>query len=430
MLRVLQDTQTVAASDCPVEVGNFLYTVGPVLLLAVLAAGLLSNNGEPIERRVTTLGTTCLAFFVYWFVSTEIVDQAELDTTKTEWLDVFRPITNSSGLAPYLKDPQNPNFFESILDTCIEYAYVFDGVVGLLFAGSLVKLGQDGDTVSVNPLKSFLDTPRVWTVVSLVIAFVHLPGVFAGDIIFGLQVIVAILASDVIHGLFGDIGKGVDAVLNFIPGLGDTSTLENRTHALLHLVLMVAGSLGNVAVDDNGKVANVFTPSVLAAATHYVAHSLDGDANSQLQSAVQLVPWLVQASIVADGLCNGDTFDAAQCSACGSRYETIVNLLSSLPWPSWISGAGLTFGAVASAGAVTDLIGGGATPEFADNELKQDYADGANREGETRGDGRVVNADKIRVKLCANANGSAIATTTLKLPTVSEITAATARDQP
>lgn len=408
MLRILQDTQTAAAAACPVEVGTFLYTVGPVLLLAVLAAGLLSNNGDSIERRVSTLGTACLAFFVYWFVSTELVDQAEIDTADTEWLDIFRPITNSSGLAPYLKEPEDPNFFEGILNTCIEYAYVFDGVVGITYLASVASLGE-----SPNPIKSFLDsTPTVWTIVSVVIAFVHVPGVFAGDFVFGVLVFIAILASDLIHGLFDDIGKAVDSAINFVVPGEDVSTMEARTHALLHTVCIVAGSFGSVIQDDDGQFSNAFSPPVLAAAAHYVAHSLDGNKQSQLQNAVQLVPLLVQASLLSDGLCNGDNY----CGACEDRYGNIVNLLDNMSWPAWLQGAGLVFGSAAGSISVTNLINGD-DAEFSPSEAQ--VARTTEEDEDSRGDGRVVGAKDIRLKVCNTAVGAAAVT--LKLPTVTEV---------
>lgn len=418
MLRILQDTQTAAAAACPVEVGTFLYTVGPVLLIAVLAAGLLSNNGDPIDRRVSTLGTACLAFFVYWFVSTELVDQGEIDTADTEWLDIFRPITNSSGLAPYLKEPEDPNFFEGILNTCIEYAYVFDGVVGITYLASVASLGE-----SPNPIKSFLESsPTVWTIVSVVIAFVHVPGVFAGDFVFGVLVFIAILASDLIHGLFDDIGKSVDSFINFVNPGEDLSTMDARTHALLHAVCMVAGSLGSVIQDDDGQLSNALSTPVLAAAAHYVAHSLEGNKQSQLQSAVQLIPLLVQASVMSDGLCTGDG-NAINCG-CGDRYETIVNLLKNASWPAWLKGAGLVFGSAAGSMSVTNLISGD-DAEFStssiegDLDRRGDEDEDEDEDKAERGDGRVVGAEGIRLQVCNGATGAAAVT--LKLPTVSTV---------
>ena len=362
MLRILQDIQTAAASTCPVEVGTVLYTVGPVLLLAVLAAGLLSNNGTSLERRVSTLGTACLAFFVYWFISTEIVNQTEPDTSATGWLDIFRPITNSSGLAPYLKDPEDPNAFESILNTCIEYAPVFDGVVGLTYLASLPTWNG-----SPNPIKTILDSyPTVWTIVSVVVAFVHVPGVFAGDFVFGVLIFIAILASNLIHGLFDDIGKAVDAAINIVNPGPDISTMEAKTHALLHLVCMVAGSLGSVAQDDDGQLSNAFSTPVLASAAHFVLHSLEGDKTSQLQNAVQLVPLLIQASIMSDGICSGSS---ANCGACGDRYASILNMLNTMSWPAWLQGAGLVFGSAAASVSVTNLLDG-VGAEFSEAEIE------------------------------------------------------------
>ena len=412
MHRLLQEPETAAVAECPVEISDFLFSVGPVLLLAVLAAGLLSNNEEPLERRINTLGTACLAFFVYWFVSAEIVDQTEFDSPDTEWLDLFRPITNSSGLAPYLKEPQNPNFFESILNTCIEYAYVVDGVVGLAFLAS---------TASTR-VEDVLATSNVWKIVSVVVALVHLPGVFAGDIIFGVLVIIAVLASDLIHGLFGNIGKMVDGLIQNIPRLDTASTSDEATHSLLQFVLMLGGSVGNVATDPNGAVPNVFSPTVLAAAANYVAHNIKdgenpGDRTSQLTAALQIIPFLVQAYFISDGLC---TEEDATCQLCEDRYQTIVNQLGSMPWPAWVQGAGVVFGAAATAQSVTNVVGG-VQAQISDidaiNAASRDAGDaGDDEECAPRGDGRVVGADGIRLTLCSGATGAS--SVKLKLPQV------------
>jgi len=412
MHRLLQEPETAAVAECPVEIGDFLFSVGPVLLLAVLAAGLLSNNEEPLQRRINTLGTACLAFFVYWFVSAEIVDQTEFDSADTEWLDLFRPITNSSGLAPYLKDPQNPNFFESILNTCIKYAYVVDGIVGLAFLVS---------TASTR-VEDVLESSNVWKIVSVVVALVHLPGVFAGDIIFGVLVIIAVLASDLIHGLFSNIGKMVDDLIRNIPRLDTASTSDESTHSLLQFVLVLAGSVGNVATDPNGAVPNVFSPTVLAAAAHYVAHNIKdgenpGDRTSQLTAAVQIIPFLIQAYFISDGLCSDED---TTCQLCEDRYQTIVNQLGSMPWPAWVQGAGVVFGATATAQSVTELAGtAGVQAEIEDidaiNAASRDACDN-DEECAAKGDGRVVGADGIRLTVCSGATGAG--SVKLKLPQV------------